>query len=555
MRQKGSLLARRARLMVALTLGLVLSSVAPLQGVHASAGDLDPGFGAGGKTMLDFAGVSEESYAMAIQPDGKIILAGFTISGDTQHVAVVRLDGHGNLDPTFAAGGKAILDVQGFAYGVAIQPDGKIVVAGTSNARFLVLRLDANGNLDSGPAVIIIGGGKLGFGKGGIVTTDFGSAFAEARAVAIQPDGKIVVAGRAMNPATGIIEFALARYDAYGDLDAGFGGGGKLMTRFSNLNHQVTGLALLPKGRILMVGSAFTDAGHADFALACFKYDGRSYELFGVEGKVLTEFKGLSALANAVVVQQDGKIVVGGSVAEVNTPGSYGALARYDCLGQPDPSFGNDGKVIVDRTMGQEAILSLAVQPDARIVASSSAFIPDSKYAFLVERFDPPGNPDVTFGKNGKVTTEFPGNAALALAVAIHGEGSIIAAGYAGDSARNLDFAVACYDTGIAPPPPPPVTFNICLQDDANGNWLKLNSNTGEYLFTNCSTGLTVGGKGTIRVLGCKISLDGVARDQSISALINVCTHVGGASLKVASLSKPMTIADSNMTNNTCGCK
>lgn len=555
MRHKGSLLARRARLMVALTLGLVLFSVAPLQGVHAAAGDLDPGFGAGGKTMLDFAGVSEESYAMAIQPDGKIILAGFTISGDTQHVAVVRLDGHGNLDPTFAAGGKAILDVQGFAYGVAVQPDGKIVVAGTSNARFLVLRLDANGNLDSGPAVIIIGDGKLGFGKGGIVTTDFGSAFAEARAVAIQPDGKIVVAGRAMNPDTGMIEFALARYDAYGDLDAGFGGGGKLMTRFTNLNHQVTGLVLLPKGRILMVGSAFTNAGNAGLALACFKYDGRPYELFGVEGKVLTEFKGLSALANAVVVQPDGKILVGGSIGASPTPQSDGVLARYDCLGQPDPSFGIDGIVIVDRTKGGEPIFSLALQRDARIVAASSAFISESKSAFMVERFEAQGDPDLTFGSYGKVTTEFPGNAALALSVAVLGEGSIIAAGYAGDSAGNLDFAVACYATGIAPPPPPPVTFNICLQDDANGNFLKVNSTTGEYLFTNCSTGLTVGGKGTIRVVGCKIFLDGVTRDRSISALINVCTHVGAASMKDASLSKPMTIADSNMTNNTCGCK
>jgi hypothetical protein len=108
--------------MVAVTLGLVLLSAAPLQGVHAAAGDLDPGFGAGGKTMLDFAGVSEESYAMAIQPDGKIILAGFTISGDTQHVAVVRLDGHGNLDPTFAVGGKGTIRVVGckiFLDGVA----------------------------------------------------------------------------------------------------------------------------------------------------------------------------------------------------------------------------------------------------------------------------------------------------------------------------------------------------------------------------------------------------------------------------------------------------
>jgi len=544
-----SSLIRRACLLAVLALLMLFVLAAPLRGVQAGAGDLDLGFGDGGKVMVDFVGTSDTAHAMAVQADGKIVLAGFALVGDTPRVVASRLDMHGKLDPTFGSGGKVVLDIGRHVNAVTVQPDGKIVLAGTTGNDFLLVRLDQYGNLDAGTPPGN-GNGDPGFGAAGVVTTDFMAAVDEAKAVAIQPDGMIVVAGTATDRETGRLQFAVARYDALGHLDTSFGESGKLMLKFSDYTHYVSGLRLLPEGKILVAGSVFvTDNGVADFALCCLNTDGTFYKKFGALGVSLTEFTDRSALAYAVAVQPDGKIVVGGAVTQLETRQANGALARFDEFGKLDETFGGGGRVIVESAFGPEPIFTLALQGDGKLVAGSYAFVSSSKSAFLVERFDASGVADTTFGAAGKVTTEFPGNSGAVLSLAVAGDRSIIAAGYAGDSASNLDFAMACYRVAVVESKP-----DLVIQDDYNAALLKVNTATGEYVFTSCRKGVTLSGTGTVTVRGCKLDLQSVNADHRLSATVNTCTHVGTATVKSFTTGKVFWVLDSDMSNDTGVC-
>src|SRR6185312_12779398 len=177
----------------------------------AAAGDLDGAFGTGGTVTTDFAGNGDEARAVAVQPDGKIVAAGGAL-GATVDFALVRYRPDGTLDATFGTGGKVTTDFGSAeqAFAVAVQPDGKIVVAGGGATGFELARYNADGSLDGT------------FGAGGKVTTRFGLGlpFTRAHAIVLQPDGKIVVAGTATSATAP--DFGLARYNPNGSLDASF---------------------------------------------------------------------------------------------------------------------------------------------------------------------------------------------------------------------------------------------------------------------------------------------------------------------------------------------
>src|SRR4051794_23755500 len=168
-------------------------------------GDLDVSFSGDGKQTTDFGG-SDAATSVAVQTDGKIVVAGS--SGG--NFALARYGADGTLDASFSGDGLVTTDLGGTDAGqdVAIQADGKIVVAGSSGGSFAVARYTAAGGLDTS------------FSGDGLQTTDFGAA-AGGTAVAIQADGRIVVGGSSGG------DFALARYDAQGGLDSSFSGDGK----------------------------------------------------------------------------------------------------------------------------------------------------------------------------------------------------------------------------------------------------------------------------------------------------------------------------------------
>jgi uncharacterized delta-60 repeat protein len=230
-------------------------------------GDLDPTFGSGGRVLTDLGG-GDGASALVVQPDGKVVAAG----GSTVNFALARY-----------------------------HPDGSLLVAaGASTENFALARYHPDGSLDSG------------FGNGGVVLTDFGAA-SGAEALVLQPDAKLVAAGRISF--LGTRDFALARYNADGSLDTSFDGDGRVLTDFGG---PARALLLQPDGKLVAAGRSFTD-----FALVRYNPNGSLDTGFGDAGLVLTDF-GPSGEAFALGEQPDGKLVAAGG-----SSGNF-ALVRYN---------------------------------------------------------------------------------------------------------------------------------------------------------------------------------------------------------------------------------
>jgi uncharacterized delta-60 repeat protein len=275
------------------------------------------------------------------------------------------------------------------------------------------------------------------FDGDGKVTTDFAGIFAVAGAVAIQGDGKIVAAGTTAD-VSGISDFALARYNTDGSLDTAFDGDGKVTTDFAGLSDEANAISIQGDGKIVAAGVARIGLnGPQDFALARYNTDGSLDTTFGGDGKVTTDFAGANDQAHAVAIQGDGKIVAAGLA------GSDFALARYNTDGSLDTTFGGDGKVTTDFAGPTDQAHAVAIQGDGKIVAAGFA---GSDFDFALARYNTDGSLDTTFGGDGKVTTDFAGSGSRdeAHAVAIQGDGKIVAAGLAVVSGI-FDFALARY--------------------------------------------------------------------------------------------------------------
>jgi uncharacterized delta-60 repeat protein len=391
-------------------------------------GDLDTSFGGDGKVLTDFGSDSSgTAHAIALQPDGKIVVAGGGSHGSgNSDFALARYLPNGTLDASFGSNGTVLTDfLYDSAYALVLQSDGKIVVAGDScdnnweGCDFALARYLPNGTLDPS------------FGSNGKVLTDFGSgSYDVAHALALQPDGKIVVAGGSV--ASGNSDFALARYLPNGTLDASFGSNGKVLTNFgsdSSDSDSANALVLQSDGKIVVAGYvyAYLSSDFALVALARYLPNGTLDASFGSNGKVLTDSSGK---AHAIALQPDGKIVVAGErliIADEDHYLSDFALARYLPNGTLDASFGSNGKVLTD--FGSEAF-AIALQPDGKIVVAGY-----SGGDFALARYGPNGTLDPTFGGDGKVLTDFgSGSFDLAYALALQPrDGRLVVAGFSND--------------------------------------------------------------------------------------------------------------------------
>jgi uncharacterized delta-60 repeat protein len=342
----------------------------------------------------------------------------------------------GDLDGTFGTGGKVRTDFESGeqAFAVAVQPDGKIVAAGGLTAEFELARYNPDGSLDGT------------FGTGGKVTTRFGLGipFTVAHALVLQPDGKIVVAGTA-TPATDW-DFGLARYNPNGTLDATFGAGGRVTTDISgHLSADlVWAVALQPDGKLVVAGSTTGPSGEA-FALARYMPSGGLDGSFGSSGRVTTSFGGDQDWAQAVAVQPDGRIVAAGKTGNQCCLGTFNfALARFNAGGTLDSAFGTGGKVTTDFAGGTDNAHALVIQADGKLLAGGERLpggnVSGASFDFALARYQPGGTLDPTFGSGGLVTTDFPGHNDHVYALALQQDGKVVAAG---DSSP--DFALARY--------------------------------------------------------------------------------------------------------------
>jgi uncharacterized delta-60 repeat protein len=406
------------------TLAIGLTQVmlgSPALGV---AGDLDPTFSGDGTVTTGFPG-SAAASGVAVQADGKIVAAGRasdSTTGDTRF-AVARYRLNGGLDPGFGGDGKVTTAFAGGfaeAQGVALQQDGKIVAAGSETQGFALARYKTDGTLD------------LTFGRDGKVTTGF-AAGAFANAVAVQADGKILAVGAA-NLASGDLLFALARYRPNGTLDPTFSGDGRVTTAFPGGLAVASDLALQQDGKIVVAGSASDPTTFMPrFALARYRTDGALDPTFSGDGRVITGFPGDFAEVFGVALQQNGKIVAAGDTR----PGSFNfqfALARYRPDGTLDPTFSGDGRATTAFAAGESAGASdLGIQADGKIVAAGTVLLESEIQArFALVRYRSDGTLDPTFSGDGRVTTMFPVDFSEGSSVAIQADGKIVAAGFSG---------------------------------------------------------------------------------------------------------------------------
>jgi uncharacterized delta-60 repeat protein len=288
---------------------------------YRSSGVLDPAFGGDGTVLTKFAGVEAGANAVAIQTDGKVVSLGLaeslTCCPHTGEFALARYNPDGTLDTTFSGNGKVTTALTGaydFASDLAIQTDGKIVAVGTGTGQFEIARYNADGTLDTS------------FDGDGFAFTDFAVGDDSANAVAIQTDGKIVVAGDAGGCCEYTSAFALARYNDDGTLDTSFSGDGMKTTNFTPNDDAASGVAIQTDGKIVAAGSAGFDGASASFALIRYNADGTPDTTFSGDGKVNTSFTAGFDFAHGMGIQSNGKIVLAGSAGTV-TPKF--ALARY----------------------------------------------------------------------------------------------------------------------------------------------------------------------------------------------------------------------------------
>jgi uncharacterized delta-60 repeat protein len=439
---------RRVPLLAAVVFVIVLAGVGAT--ARAAAGDLDPSFGVGGRVTTDFSGSPSGAADLAIQADGRIVAAGS--AGSPGDFALARYQPDGNLDASFGVGGTVITDfgLGDAAQGVALQADGKVVAAGHTGvsgdvADFALARYNLDGSLDAS------------FGSGGRVTTDFAAGDDLAFDVAIQDDGKIVAVGRSSFPGEFVRYFALARYNDDGGLDASFGTGGKVTTGFAVGNGIALSIAIQADGKIVVAGWSGATSPDLNFALVRYNADGSLDASFGTDGKATTDF-GSNDVAGDVAIQTDGKLVAAGWSGEPEFADF--ALARYQPDGSLDPSFGTDGKVTTDlfgRTDDQA--FGVAIQTNGKIVAAglTRVFFPAFLGGFGLARYNPDGSLDPSFGVGGKLTTDFGPGFDVASDLALQGDGKIVAAGSAPSMA---DFALARYDGDPSDTIPPDIICN-----------------------------------------------------------------------------------------------
>lgn len=357
-------------------------------------GSLDPTFGNGGIVVTDLnraTGPADEIHALLLQPDGKIVAVGSarTTNGTLVSTGIVRYQSDGSLDPTFGSGGIVLLD-NAVDRAAVLQPDGKIVCGGGgfffAENNFQLTRLNPDGSPDAS------------FGKDGQVTIDFNGSADGIFGLALQPDHKIVAAGVSSTaPSDGTSEnFATARLLPDGSLDSSFGLGGKVTTDFANLSDYAFSVAAQPDGKIILAGRAEGSTNNWDFGLVRYNADGSLDQSFGNGGKLLTPF-GVGDAAYAVKLQPDGKIVAAGVRGGSST--SF-AVARYGSDGAPDTTFGGTGNTVVF-FQGLDEARGLLVQPDRKIVAIGTARGGASIGDFALVRFLGDSQPAGSFANAG----------------------------------------------------------------------------------------------------------------------------------------------------------
>lgn len=422
-------------------ISIVLFAMTPVMVLPSTllgqAGSLDSSFGTRGKITTSVIGTNSVANAVALQTDGKVLVAGGL--GGNQDFGVIRYNPNGSLDLKFGVNGIAMANIPNgilsVAIGVGVQADGRITTGGTiytiDSAGLVpkvfiglgLVRFDSNGSVDSS------------FGQDGVITTTpFNASQCNATAFAVQADAKILLAGgctMGTGPTTTNFS-AIARYEANGSLDPSFGTGGVAV-----LAEAPVAIALQSDSKIVVAGGGIVSR---------YNTDGSIDESFGIFGSA-----GAVGSLSAVAVQRDGKVVAAGTFSDQPSVTREGKMIvlRYNPDGTVDETFGTRGGAIAKFSSAgasTAAGFALAIESNGDILVGGKAIRGSSPSEFALARFTAVGALDSSFGNGGTVVTGFGTSSASLSGMALQADGKIIAAGNAMDTAAGSDaFAVARY--------------------------------------------------------------------------------------------------------------
>ena len=382
--------------------------------VHAADGDFDITFDNDGK-LTTTIGNRSEAADVAIQSDGKIVVAVSVQNGASYDFGLVRYNTDGSLDNTFDGDGKVIIPVgsnSDFPESVLIQPDGKILVGGASfnggNNDFAIVRVTTTGTLD--PT----------FGSGGKVITPVLLGHEDIFAMGLQSDGKIVVAGYTINFD---YDFAVVRYLSNGVVDNTFGSSGEAVVDFDFTNDTGFSLVVQSDDKIVVVGA--TEDANPHVGMLRLTANGSLDNTFGIGGKVTSSI-GTVSVAREVLLQSDGRLIV---IGYTTTSGNTDfLLVRYSNNGIIDPTFGSNGSVTSPIGTSLDYAWDGALQSDGKIIVVGDSFN-GANTDFVVARYLSTGQLDATFGNGGVKVNDFGNDEDAFYGVAIQSDGKIIGAG------------------------------------------------------------------------------------------------------------------------------
>jgi uncharacterized delta-60 repeat protein len=435
-------------------------------GTLAQPGQPDPGFGSGLNVITTFGGNNnEQGWAMAIQSDGKIVVAGFTGNGgyldpgNNFDFAVVRYNTDGTLDNTFGTGGQftwssGVNSINDQAHGIAIQSDGKMILVGRAGTTLAILRLNANGTLDNT------------FNGTGFRTMTAHPGINQANAVLVQPDGKYLIAGSSEGGPNNS-DFLTIRLNTDGSSDLTFDGDGIALTNIDgNSDDYPLGMVLQNDGKIVLSGTSLLNDGTTDVSLARLNTDGTIDNTFSGDGVLTTHINTTDVVYNAVIDNM-GRIIVAGHTAlnefqDDDITRDF-LVIRYNSDGTLDNTFGGTGIVVNDLGgANDDKGNDIALQSNGRIVVGGYSDR-TTNHDYTVARYNTNGTLDATFDGDGIASfPPIPGELTVGIAMKLVNNRIYLAGTtYSGGQS---DFSIIAFQNDNTPLPLNLLSFNAVKQ-------------------------------------------------------------------------------------------
>jgi uncharacterized delta-60 repeat protein len=384
-------------------------------------------FGNQGTVVHDVNTNEDVFNDMTRQTDGKLLAVGYSVQQAQKEVSLMRFNANGSVDSSFGLNGFTEMNVgpiHSTAKAVCLQADGKILVTGYYDNNFFndafIARFDTTGDPDST------------FGNTGLITYVIGTQYDEFHDIAVQADGKIIVAGRTWQ--NNSYDFVVMRVMPDGSADSTFGVNGLVTTDFNGNYDCITSLMLLANGQILVSGH--TEIGASYFAAAKYNSDGSPDNTFGTNGKLSVGSGSRFDRCYGQTILSDSSIILAGKYHNSNVDALM--LVKLNEDGLPDTLFGVGGVRLYPTVNTTDVLTDIVTQTDGKLIACGMG---DGNKAMLM-RILPDGTPDSTFGNQGIYSGNNGGMQAGLNALILLPDHSVVAAGFI-DNGSDFDFMVS----------------------------------------------------------------------------------------------------------------